>query len=213
VKKSKAETAATRKRIIEVASEAFRSRGIHATGVAEIMATAGLTHGGFYRHFDSKEQLITEALTLSLDELVAAAEEAADSGAGALLEHFQHYVSPEYRDNIAQTCPLAANGSELVRADEMTRRIASEGFKRIFATLARYIPAVDEDAATDSAIGIFTNMIGALTISRLVDDPALSDRILSVTRSQIARALRSPQSKEGPKRGKTDPRKKKVGAP
>ena len=66
MKKSKAETAATRKKIVAVASQAFKSNGIHATGVAEIMAAAGMTHGGFYRHFESKEQLIAAACAASI---------------------------------------------------------------------------------------------------------------------------------------------------
>src|SRR5579871_5541767 len=70
MKRSKTDTAATRRRIVEIASKAFRSQGIEATGVAEIMAAAGLTHGGFYRHFNSKEELVAEAVAMSLEQLV-----------------------------------------------------------------------------------------------------------------------------------------------
>src|ERR1700749_1398306 len=98
MKKSKADTAKTRQRIIEVASEAIRTKGIDTTGVAEIMAAAGLTHGGFYRHFDSKEDLVTEALALSRKDYLAGTVSAAEEGAKSLMEHFQAYVSPEYRD-------------------------------------------------------------------------------------------------------------------
>jgi TetR/AcrR family transcriptional regulator, transcriptional repressor for nem operon len=80
MKKSKAETAKTRQRISEVASEAIRNKGIDATGVAEIMAAAGLTHGGFYRHFGSKEELVTEAIALSRKDYLAGTVSAAEEG-------------------------------------------------------------------------------------------------------------------------------------
>ena len=83
MKKSKAETAETRKRIIEVAAQTFKNHGIHATGVAEIMSTVGLTHGGFYRHFESKEQLIAAAFAKNMEDLAVAFETAANRGATA----------------------------------------------------------------------------------------------------------------------------------
>ena len=112
MKKSKAETAKTRQRIIEVASEAIRNKGIDATGVAEIMAAAGLTHGGFYRHFGSKEELVTEAIALSRKDYLAGTLSSAEEGPEALMRHFQEYVTAEHRDDAGSGCPLAANGSE-----------------------------------------------------------------------------------------------------
>jgi AcrR family transcriptional regulator len=97
VKKSKAETAETRRRIVEIASKAFRSKGIAATGVAEIMAAAGLTHGGFYRHFSSKEELVADAVAMSLEQLVLDSEKAAEEGAEAALNHALEYLSPASR--------------------------------------------------------------------------------------------------------------------
>src|ERR1700733_2802725 len=114
MKKSKAETAKTRQRIVEVASEVIRNQGIDATGVAEIMAAAGLTHGGFYRHFGSKEELVTEALAMSRKDFIAGTLIAAEQGAEAILKHFQEYVTPDHRDDVGSGCPLAANGSEIV---------------------------------------------------------------------------------------------------
>src|SRR5580698_2782970 len=165
MRKSKAETAKTRQRIVEVASEAIRSRGIDATGVAEIMAGAGLSHGGFYRHFDSKEELVTEALGLSRKDYLAGTVNAAKLGPEALLKHFQEYVSADYRDDIGGGCPLAANGSEIVRGDATTRHNATEAFKLWFGKAAPYMQADDDGAKTEMAINLVTNMIGALTIA------------------------------------------------
>jgi TetR/AcrR family transcriptional repressor of nem operon len=195
MKKSKVETAKTRQRIVEVASEVIRNKGIDATGVAEVMAAAGLTHGGFYRHFGSKEELVTEALATSRKDFVAGAVHAAGLGADAMLKHLQEYVAPSHRDDIGSGCQLAANGSEIVRADAKTRHNATEGFRLIFEKAAPFMRSQDDEGQTEMAISVLTNMIGALTMSRMVDDPALSKKILDVTRRRIANAIDSPSSK------------------
>lgn len=189
MKKSKAETAETRKRIVEVAAKAFRRQGIDGTGVAEIMAAAGLTHGGFYRHFSSKEQLVTEAMSASAKNLLLDSNVAAEQGAQALLDVFQDYVTQDYRDAREDGCPLAANGSELARADETTRHNATDSFRKIVANIAPYLRVHEGEDGTDTALSLLTNMVGALTIARIVDDPALSDRILATTRRRIERLV------------------------
>ena len=198
MRKSKAETAKTRQRIVEVASEAIRSRGIEATGVAEIMAAAGLSHGGFYRHFDSKEQLVTEAIALSRRDYFAQTLTAAEQGPEALMKHLQEYVAPAHRDDIGSGCPLAANGSELVRSDSTTRHNATEALRVWFEKTAPYMRSQDDQGKTDLAISVVTNMIGALTMSRMVDDPVLSDQILESTSRRIANAFDLSSSKRRP---------------
>jgi TetR/AcrR family transcriptional repressor of nem operon len=195
MRKSKAETAKTRQRIVEVASESIRNRGIEATGVAEIMAAAGLTHGGFYRHFGSKEELVKEAIALSRKDFVAGTLAAADAGADAMLKHFQEYATPGYRDDLGGGCPLAANGSEIVRADAETRHLATEGFRLNCEKAAPFMRSQDDESQMETAISVVTNMIGALTMSRMVDDPKLSEKILEVTRRRIAKTFDVPSSK------------------
>src|ERR1700722_5367411 len=195
MKKSKAETAKTRQRIVEVASEVIRTQGIDATGVAEIMAAAGLTHGGVHRHFGSKQELVTEALAMSRKDFLAGTLDAANQGAEAILKHFQEYAAPSHRDDIGGGCPLAANGSEIVRADAKTRHNATESFRLIFEKAAPFMRSKDDESQTELAISVVTNMIGALTISRMVDDPALSEKILEVTRRRIADAIDLSPSK------------------
>jgi TetR/AcrR family transcriptional repressor of nem operon len=195
MKKSKAETAKTRQRIVEVASEAIRNKGIDATGVAEIMAAAGLTHGGFYRHFDSKEELVTEAIALSRKDYLAGTVSAAEEGPEALMKHLQEYVTPACRDDIGGGCPLAANGSELVRSDARTRHNATEALRLWFGKTAQYMRSPDDAGKSEMAISVVTNMIGALTMARLVDDPVLSNQILEATRKRIAEAFDLPAAK------------------
>jgi TetR/AcrR family transcriptional repressor of nem operon len=185
MRKSKAETAQTRQRIVEAAAKAFRRQGIDATGVAEIMAAAGMTHGGFYRHFQSKDQLVAEAMSASRKSFVDDTTAAAAQGAQALLEVFQDYVTEEYRDDVEDGCPLAANGSELVRADETTRHRMTASLRKIVANAAPFMRVRDGEDPTDTAISLITNMVGALTVARLVDDPALSARILQTARCRI----------------------------
>jgi TetR/AcrR family transcriptional repressor of nem operon len=214
MRKSKAETAKTRERIVAVASESIRTQGIEATGVAEIMAAAGLTHGGFYRHFSSKEELVREAIALCRKDFVAGTLAAADEGAGAMLEHFQEYATPAHRDDLGSGCPLAANGSEIVRADVQTRHLATEGFRLIYEKAAPFMRPQDDESQIETAISVMTNMIGALTMSRLVDDPKLSEKILEVTRRRIAKTFDVPASKPRDRVVKqaVKPQQKRVGS-
>jgi TetR/AcrR family transcriptional repressor of nem operon len=186
MKKSKAETAETRKRILEVAARAFKSNGIHATGVAEIMTAAGLTHGGFYRHFSSKEQMIAEACTASMGTLVDSAAAAAEGGPESFLKHIEDFLSAGYRDDTLGGCPLVAMGSELVRADARTRRAASQGFEELIDIVAKWMPDDDARAARASAMFTLSSMIGAVTMSRIVDNRELSDQILDVAKKRLA---------------------------
>jgi TetR/AcrR family transcriptional repressor of nem operon len=185
MRKSKADTAETRKRIIGVAQQTFKSRGIHATGVAEIMAAAGLTHGAFYRHFSSKEQLVAEACAASMETLVESAELAATGGDVTYLKHLENFLSNQYRDNRLSGCPLVAIGSELVRADVDTRRAASQGYQDLIDIMATRSTFKDSDAAKEDAIFILSSMIGAVTMARIVDDPDLSDLILEATKKRL----------------------------
>ncbi len=185
MKKSKAEAAETRKRIVEVATDAFRCNGIRATGVAEIMAAAGLTHGAFYRHFDSKDQLIAEACAAGVDVLVDSAEIAAEGGTEAFLDHLEQFLSADYHDDSLAGCPFVSMGSELARADADTRRAATTGFLELIEIVARREGSMDGGVSEDSALFTVTSMIGAVTMARIVNDPAVSGRILDVARARL----------------------------
>jgi TetR/AcrR family transcriptional repressor of nem operon len=194
MKKSREETAETRKRILEVAAREFRRNGILGTGLAEIMAAAGLSHGGFYRHFASKDQLVAQAFAADMEQSIGSAAAAAEGGDDALLKHFQDYLSGERRDDCLGPCPLTALGSELGRADVETRQAVSQSVNKLIDAIA--VRGRSRDAATARADAIVTLslLIGAATLSRIVDDRELSDTILSETRKRLAaRRMRSPR--------------------
>src|SRR5258708_25716257 len=133
MRKSREEAAQTRKRIVTAASEKFRKNGIVATGLNDLMSAAGLTHGGFYKHFESKDQLIAEACAEavgSLTEMMTAV--AADKPSkGGLEVIVAKYLSTAHRDDPSHGCPLAGLGSELARGDEKTRATSTEGFLQL----------------------------------------------------------------------------------
>ncbi|ARP82971.1 hypothetical protein CAL12_20560 [Bordetella genomosp. 8] len=185
MKKSRAEVAETRNRIVDSASRLFKSQGIESTGISEIMAAAGLTPGGFYRHFPSKEALVAVACASSMEVLVESAETASEGGAESFLRHLEDFLSAEYRDDTLGGCPLVAMGSELVRSNPDTRKAASDGFQKLTDIIAKWMPVGDASKAKDAAIFTLISMIGAVTMSRVVDDPELSNRILLVTKERL----------------------------
>ncbi len=178
MRKSRKVAAQTRKRIVEAASREFRNRGIVATGLNDLMKAAGLTHGGFYKHFESKDQLVAEAYARAVDATIDAmsAHPTLEGAAAA-------YLSAGHRDDPASGCPLAAIGSELSRADEKTRAVATAGFERLVAVLAG---KSDTEDARRRALVTVSTMIGALTLSRVVSDPELSAEILSEVEKSLA---------------------------
>jgi TetR/AcrR family transcriptional repressor of nem operon len=210
MKKSKAETAETRRRIVEVATQAFKCSGIQGTGVAEIMAAAGLSHGGFYRHFASKEQLVAEACAVGMDMLIESVGTAGPGGRESLLKHIEYSLSAEYRDDTLGGCPLVAMGSELVRTDAATRRVASQGFEGLVDVIAKWMPAESPATARDDAIFTLVAMMGAVTMSRIVDDPDTSDRILRVTKKRLAALPAKAQGTEKKQRPAGAPAKTKT---
>ena len=188
MRKSKEEAAKTRERIVTVAAEEFREHGIVATGLADLMAAAGLTHGGFYRHFDSKDELIKEASTAAfatiLDGLAAAA--AGKRGRARLKTVAAKYLSTEHRDHPREGCPLAALGSELARTDAEIRNAATAGLLRLVDILAEQFDQSHPSEGKKKALVAAVTMIGALTMSRIVTDPELSAAILKETEKSMS---------------------------
>jgi TetR/AcrR family transcriptional repressor of nem operon len=185
MKKSKEETAKTRKKIIQVAAREFRRRGLHETGVADIMAAAGLTQGGFYRHFNSKEHLVAEACGASMQELVDSVKKSIQSGNDAFLKHVERFLSNEHCQDLLSGCPLVFVGSELARADHETRKAVSEGYRGLVEAISNDERYKDSSTARAEAIFILSAMIGAVTLARIADDGKLSTMILDETRKHL----------------------------
>jgi TetR/AcrR family transcriptional regulator, transcriptional repressor for nem operon len=179
MRKSREEAARTRERIVTVAAGEFRKHGIVATGLNDLMKAAGLTHGGFYKHFESKDQLVEEACAEAVETLIVKMSAA---GPGAVAT----YLSTGHRDNPAEGCPLAAIGSELSRGDEKTRVVATDGFLKLVEIMAGQFPKIPPDAARRRALVAVSTMIGALTMSRIVTDPDLSGEILRSAEESMA---------------------------
>jgi TetR/AcrR family transcriptional repressor of nem operon len=181
MRKSREEAAQTRRRIVDAASCEFRKRGIVATGLNDLMKAAGLTHGGFYKHFASKDQLVAEATTAAVDALL--------EGMGAhptVNAAVTAYLSTRHRDNPASGCPLAAIGGELCRSDRKAREAATAGFVTLVEILGGKAGTAD---AQRRALVAAATMIGALTMSRMVTDPELSAEILLEAEKSLTSAI------------------------
>jgi TetR/AcrR family transcriptional regulator, transcriptional repressor for nem operon len=188
MKKSKLEAAETRRRIVKTAAAEFRRKGIRSAGLSDVMATAGLTHGGFYRHFASKDELVAEACAAAMASLDQTAEASACRGAGkkGLEVILTSYLSADHRDNVADGCVLAGLGSELARSDDNTRAMATAGFLKLVDVLAKQYRQTKARSAKTRALVAASAMIGAITMSRIVTDPALSAAILRSTKKRLA---------------------------
>lgn len=180
--------AATRRRILEQTARAIRATGIERVGISELMGAIGLTHGGFYAHFPSKDALAAEALTIALaeqcDQLLAAAEEPHSLVDG--------YLSSTNRDHPERGCPLPAIAAEIVRAAPTVRHAFTSAFQAYVARLAERLPGEDATAREDLAFALLSGLCGALLLSRAVDDPALADRVLAAGRTVWRRLLDPP---------------------
>ncbi len=181
----------TRQRIIETASRKFRKEGVAATGIAGLMAEAGLTHGGFYAHFSSKEDLVRAALEAALDQTRARREKVLNSakpGPDKLEALIRFYLRPAHRDAPEQGCAAAALISEIARHEPETRATFTARLRGLLAQIASTLPPeMDEAAREQLAIGLFGTLLGCLQMARAVDDPALSDKILeSGTQAALA---------------------------
>ena len=163
---------ATRKHIVKVASERFRRDGVEAVGVAGLMADAGLTHGGFYSHFASKEELVHAATASALDRSRAElARAAADGGIEGIV---RAYLRPAHRDRPDRGCAFAALASEIARRPRATRGAITGEFRAHIDLIAAHLPGGNQRVA----IEIFSVMMGAIQLARIVEDKALSDQIL-----------------------------------
>jgi TetR/AcrR family transcriptional repressor of nem operon len=192
MRKSKVETAKTRKRIIKTAGAEFAANGISEAALARVMAAAGLTHGGFYRHFASKDQLVLEACSKTLVSLVASLELLTNGKPReqALPLLVDHYVSRAHRDQPRTGCPLAALGSELARRDKRTRHAAMEGFLQLSRLIASHLETVPVRNRAERSMAIVSAMVGAVTLARIAPDSRISDSVLVATRDYIIRSVR-----------------------
>ena len=170
---------ATHERIVGAAARAIRRSGYGGTGVAEIMKDAGLTHGGFYAHFASREAMLAEAADRAGAEGLAALERVAGAAAPrrALPALLRAYLSRAHVEGVETGCAVAALGSEMPRQAPGVRRAATRRIKEMIDLVARQSPDWGRPGAHQHALVTVATMVGALVLARAVDDPQLSDAV------------------------------------
>ena len=187
MRKSKQEALRTRERIVAAASAEFRQHGIVATGLADLMASAGLTHGGFYKHFHSKDELISEAAAAAMATTSKAMKAIGSErpGVEGLKKVVAKYLAADHRDDPGEGCPFAALGAELARCEEKTRDAATQGLRDYIGVLASHLDSLKPGEAKNRAMAIFATMVGALILARIADDEKLSQGILRNAQEMI----------------------------
>jgi TetR/AcrR family transcriptional repressor of nem operon len=177
MKVSREQMAENRRRILDEASRLFRDKGFDAVSVAEVMKAAGLTHGGFYGHFDSKDDLIAQTLTHVLS---------ADSGGGGdFRAYVDAYLAPRHRDNAAGGCPTAGLAAAIRHQSTAARSAMTEGLRSQIDRIGEALPEMSPADRRRAAVGTWAAMVGAVVLARAIDDPALSDEVLEQTRGWI----------------------------
>jgi TetR/AcrR family transcriptional repressor of nem operon len=203
---SREKAAEHRDRIIDAAGALFRAKGFGGIGVADIMKAADLTHGGFYGHFASKDDLVGEASRRIMARAAAnwtkLVEAAPDNPYAALLEH---YLSPRHRDDPGRGCAFAALGNDAARSGKIVRKAFAEGLAPLIDILAQSIPgksipgksiagkstpSKSKAARRRKAVAAMATLVGALTLARAVEGTPLSDEMLEAAHRELAAASR-----------------------
>lgn len=177
----------TRERVIEQASEAIRKHGPDKIGVAGLMAKAGLTHGGFYSHFASKDELVLAAISHMFDEQRDRTRAWTEglSPEDGLVSYLDHYLSTLHRDHPEKGCPVAALSSDVGRMSEEARTGFDAGLASMIAGIAEIISTLPRENPESLAASLIAEMVGAMAISRAVADGKLSESILDAARASI----------------------------
>lgn len=167
----------THRHVLAVASERFRRDGFAGVGVASLMKDAGLTHGGFYGHFRSKQALVEAVISEGLEDTLHHLETAATD----IESLVDFYLRPEHRENRAQGCAAAALAAEIVREPKRARTAFTRKLARIIAHIRSLLPDRNEHRAQ----AIFALLVGILQLSRAVSDRTLSDQLLQAGRTAV----------------------------
>jgi len=178
---------ANRENILDVAGTLFRERGYDGIGVADIMKRAGLTHGGFYGHFASKDDLAAE-ITARVLEREGWLERLTGKPDPAIADVVRNYLSSRHRDDPGHGCLFAALGSDVVRQPRSVRHAFTEGLRKRVDMIRDLMPGRSAAGRRQKAIATMAGLIGALVLARAVDDPRLSNEILEATAISLERS-------------------------
>jgi len=197
---SKAQKTRTHKRIVSIASKRFREKGLAGFGIAEVMKEAGLTVGGFYKHFDSRDDLVAEAVSSAFGGLKRLVDSAASGGPSRSLAKLIYiYLNEAHRDNPGTGCAFCALAPEIARSDKRTRALTSEQVRNDIQLIATLLPGEDKRTARSQAILTFSALVGAMSLARAVSDEALSREILETVGEHLKRFA---SKQHGSNRGK-----------
>lgn len=187
MKITKAQVQANRAHVVETASTLFRERGYDGVGVADLMAAAGFTHGGFYKHFRSKADLMAESAACAITQA------AAQTAGVDMSEFVRLYLSREHRDTRGTGCTMAALCGDAGRQPEAVRTTFAVGIESLLAALSQQamsLDGADADQARARSLDILAHAVGAIAMSRACpDDSPLADEILSICRDKILTSL------------------------
>src|SRR5215471_13953331 len=175
MKVSRETAAANREKIVDVASRLFREKGFDGIGVADLMKEAGLTHGGFYGHFESKDDLVAQSLGGALVK-EGWVQRLTGKPKPSFTEVVRAYLSPRHRDHPGAGCAFAALGSDVIRQPRSVRHVFTEGLRGRVEALRSVLPGGRN--AKREALAAMAAMVGGLMLARAVDDPKLSAEIL-----------------------------------
>lgn len=183
---SREQMAENRERILDTAATLFRERGFDGVGVADVMKAVGLTHGGFYGHFSSKDDLAAQALGRAFGSANQWLEEAKAAEPEAPLQAIaSRYLSPLHRDDPGHGCPVAALGCDIARQGEASRQAATQGARAAIASLSSVMPGRSDEERRANALASYATLIGALVLSRMVEDKELSEEVLTAARAAL----------------------------
>jgi TetR/AcrR family transcriptional repressor of nem operon len=183
---SRIQAAENRQTVINVASRLFRERGFDGIGLKDLMKAAGLTQGAFYKQFASKEDLAVEASKRALESASGRWSDAAaanpDDPLGAVIAF---YLSGDHREEKMDGCPIVALGSDAARQGPDLKAAFEAGIKAHLEVLGRFTAKTDGDEPSDKAMAILSTMVGAVTLSRVVNDPDLAQAFLNAAVEQV----------------------------
>jgi TetR/AcrR family transcriptional repressor of nem operon len=187
----------THARIVKKASVRLREKGAHGVGVADLMKEAGLTHGGFYAHFASREALVIEAFAYAMDRSTErwrklAGETAPEKRLATIVNT---YLTPAHRDDPGHGCAVPTLGAEIARESPKTRKAFAARLERMVDMLAEQIPELPRKAARKQAMAAIATMMGTLVLARIAGNSDFSDEILGAGREAVLERAAPPKSR------------------
>jgi TetR/AcrR family transcriptional repressor of nem operon len=186
----------THARIVKKASVQLREKGAHGIGVADLMKDAGLTHGGFYAHFDSREALVIEAFAYAMDRSTDRWRKLAEQTPPEkrLATIVDSYLTPVHRDDPGHGCAIPALSAEIARESPKTRKAFAAKLEQMIEMIAAQIPDVPRKAARKQAMASLATMMGTLVLARVAGSTEFSDDILGAGREAVLDRVASAKS-------------------